>query len=38
MCNDNGVKVEFDPDKSAKNDIERGLPFEQAADLEGIAA
>lgn len=27
------VEVEFDPDKSAKNDKERGLPFERAAEL-----
>ena len=38
MCYDNVVKVEFDPDKSAKNDTERGLPFEQAADLEWVKA
>ena len=28
------MTVEFDPAKSAKNEKERGLPFEQAADLE----
>jgi uncharacterized protein len=28
------VEIEFDPAKSAKNERERGLPFELAADLE----
>lgn len=28
------MEIEFDPDKSAKNDKERGLPFERAAELE----
>jgi uncharacterized protein len=28
------VIIEFDPAKSAKNERERGLPFERAADLE----
>jgi uncharacterized DUF497 family protein len=28
------VIIEFDPAKSAKNERERGLPFELAADLE----
>ncbi len=28
------MEIEFDPEKSAKNDRERGLPFERAADLE----
>ena len=32
------MKVEFDPDKSARNDIERGLPFQKAADLEWVKA
>jgi uncharacterized DUF497 family protein len=28
------MEIEFDPEKSAKNARERGLPFERAADLE----
>lgn len=28
------MEIEFDPDKSAKNDRERGLSFERAAELE----
>lgn len=28
------MEIEFDLEKSAKNQKERGLPFEQAADLE----
>lgn len=28
------MKIEFDPGKSAKNDRERGLPFEWTAELE----
>ena len=28
------MEIEFDPDKSAKNDKERGLPFERTAELE----
>jgi uncharacterized protein len=28
------VEIEFDPEKSAKNARERGLPFELAAELE----
>lgn len=27
------MKIDFDPVKSAKNDRERGLPFERAADF-----
>lgn len=38
MCYDNVSKVEFDPNKSAKNELERDLPFEQAADLEWVKA
>ena len=32
------MKVEFDPGKSAKNDRERGLPFERAADMDWDSA
>jgi len=28
------MKIEFDPEKNAKNARERGLPFELAAELE----
>ena len=28
------VEIEFDPNKSTRNDRERGLPFERAADVE----
>lgn len=28
------MEIEFDPEKSAKNERDRGLPFEQVADLE----
>ena len=28
------MEIEFDPEKSARNDRERGLPFDQAAELE----
>jgi uncharacterized DUF497 family protein len=28
------MEIEFDPAKSAKNERERGLPFERAAELE----
>lgn len=28
------MEIEFDPNKSAKNDKERGLPFERATELE----
>ena len=28
------MEIEFDPDKSAKNAKERGLPFDLAAELE----
>lgn len=28
------MEIEFDPEKSAKNDRERGLPFERAAELD----
>ena len=28
------MEVEFDPEKSARNEAERGLPFERAADLD----
>ena len=38
MCYINIVKIEFDPDKSAKNDKERGLPFELATELDWDAA
>lgn len=32
------MKIEFDPDKSKKNDRERGLPFDLIEDCEGEAA
>lgn len=28
------MKIEFDPEKSNKNDHERGLPFDLAADFD----
>ena len=28
------MEIEFDPDKSARNDKKRGLPFELAAELD----
>ncbi|WP_428542243.1 BrnT family toxin [Rhodopila sp.] len=32
------MEIEFDPDKSAKNDKQCGLPFERAAELEWDSA
>ena len=32
------VEIEYDPDKSAKNAIERGLPFELTTELDWSAA
>jgi uncharacterized DUF497 family protein len=32
------VKIEFDPEKSARNAKERGLPFELTAELDWSAA
>ena len=32
------MKISFDPDKSERNIVERGLPFERAADFDFEAA
>lgn len=28
------MKIEYDPEKSARNKVERGLPFDRATDFE----